>query len=84
MRIENREQAAAMAIRTPCCGALFDIAYTYEGPAYMQEQVVDGFECAADGCDNIWFADGHPSWIRSEAPDEYGYRPIFVFEEGCR
>lgn len=39
-----------MTIRVPCCGAPSRIDYAREGPAHMQEQVVDGSGCVADGC----------------------------------
>ncbi|APX31879.1 hypothetical protein BH708_03115 [Brachybacterium sp. P6-10-X1] len=84
MTIENREQASRMTMRTPCCGASYFIHYEYVGRPYMSEQVVDSFECAADGCDNVWFADGTPSMIRSTVPDDSGCRQVFWFDEGWR
>lgn len=82
MAVENREQASRMAMRTPCCGARFHIDYAYEGRPYMEEQVVESFECLADGCDNTWYADGTASMIRATVTDEAGNRESFFFEEG--
>ena len=82
MTVESQEQAARMALRTPCCGARFSIDYVYEGLPYMQEQVVDGFECTGEGCDNSWYADGSPSMIRSTTADESGYREAHFYEQG--
>ncbi|MCG7308037.1 MULTISPECIES: hypothetical protein [Brachybacterium] len=81
MIIENEDQAARMAIRTPSFDAHFIISYEYRGPSYMQEQFVDSFECAADECRNTWRADGTPWEIQSTVPDETGYRPFFFFDE---
>jgi hypothetical protein len=84
----GRKAAAQFAFTTPCCNAPFHTDYRFEGRPYMQEQVVDAFECTGtrdDGehCDNAWFADGSPSMIRAteESADLPGYRPYFFFEE---
>lgn len=81
MTIENQEQAAQMVLRTPCCSERFLIDYVYEGVPYMQEQVVEAFECAGKGCDNSWYADGSPSMVRSTTADESGCRQMFFFEQ---
>lgn len=81
MTIESREQASHMAMRTPCCNVPYGVDYVYEGRPYMQEQVVDSFDCSADGCDNTWRSDGSPWMIFSETADESGHREMFIFEE---
>lgn len=69
--------AASLFFRTPCCESKFIISYSYEGSAYLQEQVVEGFEC--DSCDNMWYADGSPSLIHSTEENEDGWKPAFMF-----
>jgi len=47
-----------MDITTPCHGLPPQIDYAFEGRAYMQERVVDGFGCPAPGCYLSWDAQG--------------------------
>jgi hypothetical protein len=48
-------------IRSPCHpdSTLF-VETRWEGPAYMQETVPDGFSCNAPGCFNQWDSEGNP------------------------
>lgn len=78
--IESREQAQRMAMRTPCCAAPYVVSYEYEGRPFLQEQVVEAYECT--GCDNTWFADGSPWMIWSTSPDDTGCRQMHTFEMG--
>jgi len=60
----TREDAAAFRFATPCCGTRPHFGMRFEGPAYMQSEVVDTIECFT--CDNSWHADGSPYQIRTE------------------
>lgn len=48
-------------ISPPCHpDARLNVEMAWEGQAYMQERVPDGFWCDAPGCYNAWDADGNP------------------------
>lgn len=48
-------------IRSPCHPtAALCVELAWEGPAYVQCQVPDGFYCDAPGCYNAWDVDGNP------------------------
>lgn len=64
----NRSEAAAFVFATPCCGARPHFNMTFEGPAYMQSEVVDSIECPQ--CDNSWHPDGTPSQVTTTPPPE--------------
>lgn len=52
------ENSGSVDIVSPCHGVPLWINYVYEGRPHMEEQVVDGFECLALGCNNTWDAKG--------------------------
>lgn len=45
-------------ITTPCHDLPPILTYGYEGRAYLQERVLDGYMCPAERCLNGWDADG--------------------------
>lgn len=48
-------------ISPPCHpDARLIVETAWEGPAYMQEQVPNGFYCDVPGCYNTWDVDGNP------------------------
>lgn len=68
----SRAEAASFTFATPCCGTRPNFDMRFEGPAYMQSEVVDTIECFT--CDNAWHADGSPSQIATTpAPEDRDY-----------
>lgn len=63
----SRDEAKTVFFVTPCCGTQPYIGLRFEGPAYMQSEVVDTIECFT--CGNSWHADGSPSQIHTEPTD---------------
>jgi hypothetical protein len=47
-------------IRTPCHDVPFMFTMRFEGPAYLQYEVVESLFCTAPGCYNEWDAQGDP------------------------
>ena len=65
----SRAEAASFAFATPCCGTRPHFGMRFEGPAYVQSEVVDEIECTE--CGNSWHADGSPSQIITKpAPED--------------
>lgn len=65
----TRNEAASFAFVTPCCGTRAHFGMRFEGPAYMQTEVVDEIECME--CGNVWRSDGSPSQIITKpAPED--------------
>ena len=49
-------------IAPPCHPeAKLQVELAWEGAAYLQSQVPDGFWCDAPGCYNTWDVDGNPT-----------------------
>jgi hypothetical protein len=58
-------------LRCPYCGQRLRVEYTYEGPSYMQEQVVGGFECSEGWeCGATWDRAGEPMNLPYVTPEE--------------
>lgn len=65
----TRDEAASFVFATPCCGTRPRFGMRFEGPAYVQSEVVDEIECME--CGNSWHADGSPSQISTTpAPED--------------